>query len=507
LVTAAEGTVDTFDPQFNYSGRPAQYVLASTLSYVLQFGVKPITLRGGHRAQIVDVTRVVPDLAASWKAIGPKTVRMKMRPGLRWADGTPLDARAIVAGMKRTFGVKAAGAQVFPLTGLPDAEHVRLGPNNSVDFHLTAPVNDLFLGYSTIWNFSPIKASEVKAHATAKDPWATKWFQAHYPTANGPYTVASYTPGQEIVLNANPRYGGPNKPFFTNVRERFVPDGNQRVLLIERGDIDIAFDPPAEQLQGLASAKGVDLLSWPSADPVYLYLQESKPPFDNKLVRKAVAYAVPYNDIIKSVFHGYADPLKSLIPPNFPGSDSSAWTYNTDLKKAADLLKQAGFPNGSGLPSITLTTQLQDQTQRTALFIQQNLGKIGMKVELQSMPLASFLGQVYAKTLQFWIHDFQSFVWDAYYHANWIVHSNSVVNEENYKNAEVDKLLDQFYVQTRQKAARLAALKRIQSIVADELPVIPLYTPTFNLAVKKGIRGATYWNDSVTRYQYLSRSA
>ena len=85
--------------------------------------------------------------------------------------------------------------------------------------------------------------------------------------------------------------------------------------------------------------------------------------FDKKAFRQAVSYAIPYDTLLKSVMHGYAQKNRSIIGAGMPSSDFSFWKYNTDLKKAADKLKEAGYPGGSGAPVVSTNPQSQTITQ------------------------------------------------------------------------------------------------------------------------------------------------
>ena len=121
---------------------------------------------------------------------------------------------------------------------------------------------------------------------------------------------------------------------------------------------------------------------------------------------QAVSYAVPYDAILENVMHGYAQKNRSIVGAGMLGSDFSSWHYNTDLKKAADKLKEAGFSGGAGAAPITITVRADwEEAERAAILIQANLQKIGLKVSVQKLAFAPFNEQEQGRRLQCWIDD------------------------------------------------------------------------------------------------------
>src|SRR5262249_39969101 len=134
----------------------------------------------------------------------------------------------------------------------------------------------------------------------------------------GPYKVSQNVPGQQTVLDAMPKYYGGALP-LQHIIYREVPDASVESQLLQAGQVDLAVGLDAPSIPGLHGKPGVKTLSWPGTAEVPLIMNVSKPPFDNKLVRQAISYAIPYDDIIKSVYLGSASRWKSAVPEVFPG--------------------------------------------------------------------------------------------------------------------------------------------------------------------------------------------
>lgn len=500
LTAGISGSVASFDPAFAYADHPSLYTLLATNAPYVKYGVKPTTLPGGLNAQMVNTTKILPNVA-TYKWLAPDKLRLTFAPGMKFANGDPLDNRAAYGAFERQIGIKAAADSLFKIAGLTSIDQVSVAPDNSLDIHVSKS-STILLDFLAI-TAGPTSPAEMKQHATAKDKWAADYYKANLAAAVGPYKLASYTPGQSIVLEAYEGWKG-DKPGFARVAQRLIQDSSQTLLLLKRGQIDVTDYPPVSQLKALQSDKNVQVLSWPSADPNYLYLNARFKPFENRLVRQAIAYATPYDDIIQAAYLGFAAPLKSILPPAFAGYVES-WTYKTDIENAKSLLARAGFPGGEGVRPFTITyRQSRESDQKIALLIQQNLKSLGMKVEVAARPDASFLDQLYGFKLEAGIFDFPSFFWDAYYHFYWNLKSDSIVNFTNYKNDEVDKLIDNYYV-TTETGARLEGARRIQELFNRDAPAIPLGLPNYNLVVRKGIKNSTYWNDANMRYQYFAK--
>lgn len=158
--------------------------------------------------------------------------------------------------------------------------------------------------------------AQLKEHATSDDPWAKAW-KAKNPGHGGPYTVAEQIAGQRVVLVRNPDWPGEVKN--ERVEVLAVPESANRVLMLKNGDIDIAFGLSRKEVLSLKDAAGVKILSIPTTDATTLVMNHTIAPFDNADFRKAIAYAIPYADILKGIYGGYATPMKSVLPAGMPG--------------------------------------------------------------------------------------------------------------------------------------------------------------------------------------------
>ena len=160
-----------------------------------------------------------------------------------------------------------------------------------------------------------VESALVKKNATKSDPWGHSWLARTGGAASGAYVIAQNTPGTRLTLKANPNYWGP-KPYFTTVILQVIPNSQTRSLLLKNGSIDIAEDLSLDDASRLQGSSGVRLLSMPSIAQDVLGFVMDKKPFDDVRVRQAVAYAIPYDQIVTQVLRGQAKVAKGVWPRN-----------------------------------------------------------------------------------------------------------------------------------------------------------------------------------------------
>src|SRR5258708_24717215 len=166
--------------------------------------------------------------------------------------------------------------------------------------------------------------------------------------------------------------------------------GHGRALL-ERGDADISFDLPSKDFAELKSAPKLTVIGTPIENAmIYLGMNVNQKPFDNVKVRQAVAWAVPYQQIMDTVMFGQAIPLFGGADNKFKGI---AWPqkdgYSTNLDKAKALMVEAGYPNGL---ETTLSFDLgaASTNEPLAILVQESLAKIGIKTTINKVPAANW---------------------------------------------------------------------------------------------------------------------
>ncbi|MCU1527988.1 MAG: peptide transporter substrate-binding protein [Frondihabitans sp.] len=233
-------------------------------------------------------------------------------------------------------------------------------------------------------------ATWLKQHATKSDPYAVKWSSTHPNYGFGPYEVTTWNPSSGATLVARDNFVL-GKPKVKTIIVRIVPDSGARVTAVESGTADIAENvDPAASAQAESNPNVIVPKVADSNQYIELPLVTNKAPFNNALVREAMAYAVPYDQIIKNVFHGLAVRNGSgFLDRKAPGYDGTGLPdYTFDVAKAKALLKQAGVTTPV---KFALTVSASDSDMvNSAIQIQSAASAAGFDITINKVNQSQF---------------------------------------------------------------------------------------------------------------------
>jgi peptide/nickel transport system substrate-binding protein len=459
--------------------------------YMVDYGVTEVD--GGT---ILDTENIMPSWAESFTSEDGQLWTLTLRDGVTFPSGNPMTADDVKWSKDRAFAAQANVVGVYSLIGLTSPDQIEVVDERTVTFQqdypsaLTPQIQaiSLFVYDSVL----------MKEHATDEDPWAQDW-AAQNPSDGGLFNASEFTAGQEIVLEANEDYPGDEGPAVDTIRLTVVSDPSAQSILLQNGDIDIALGLGRQQIADLDGVAGVKVISAPSNEILSIPLNTTMAPFDNVLVRQAVAYAIPYDDIISTVYGGDARRPLSVVPIDMPGYTEDAFPYDQDLEKAKELLDQAGV---SGL-SVELAYAAGNESQeQIAIVVQDALSKVGVTVTPTPLDPATLGERRTAKDLPMQITSGQAWVNDVeYLMAGWT--TGAFLNYANYSNPVVDANVTASHTITDQ-AERLALWSEIQEQFAADVPVIPLAQPNYNLPVRDNVQGFVQPVDGLLRMKFLS---
>ncbi len=318
-----------------------------------------------------------PLLAESWEKSADGLVwTFKLRPGVKFHDGEPMNAAAVVKSIEAEKDHAGASFIWLPL------DKVEAVNDMTVKFTLKyAQPLELILGSEYAAYIVSPKA--LDAAAVNKDYWT-----AGVDAGTGPYKIESYTADKELVLTQNKDYWGGWKPGqYEKVLVQFVPEATTRQQMMEGGEVDLVTTVPLDSLATLAKNPDYVVSYEPSLFNYTAFFNTMKKPLDDVKVRQALSYAIPYEDIIKIGANGLGTPSHGTVPVGvFPYSaDVKQYTY--DIEKAKALLKEAGY-DGGGF-SLTLTYASANSTEENfAPLIKDSFKQIGVDVTIQPMDWA-----------------------------------------------------------------------------------------------------------------------
>lgn len=496
LTIAIAGDIETLDSDFSHFQRSNE-VNYNTQDQWFLYG----TTTSPEGYTVYDPSKIEGSAIESWE-ISPDglTIKLKVRERMKFNHtGNPVTADDFIYYFERGINTKSGYLWNIKMANIESWE--KIGDYEFI-LHFSKP-SPFFFYLFRDQSQAPVDSVEMKKHATADDPWATKW-KAKNEAASGEFYVEKWTPGVEMVLRANKDYwAGP--PYFDKVVLKIVPSSADRVMLLQQGVVDIAEQLSITEIDGLQGMPGVKVLSVPTRNQYHVGLNNTVEPFDNKLVRQALSYAVPYDTIINDVFKGRA--LKSLSPVAVRGQfhDGTKWPYEFNLDKARELLIEAGYPDGF---DCTLDIPAGDPViEELAILLQSTFKKIGINMNIDKQTAAVFAEGLDKRTHQMWLRDLLWYVDDPAYIGLGFYKTDVVLNWMAYSNPELDKVVDEMALlwkpEDHEKKAALA--KEMQRILIEDAPTLILGDVNFDLAMREDIEGYVHLPDNLLWYYPLRR--
>ena len=504
LIIADSATPSTLDPDFATTDQ-SWAVGQNAYRHLVEFPVKPFV----NDSSEVDLEAgPVGALADSWELSDDgSTYTFHLREGVLSAAGNELTTDDVAWSWERTIAIEALGPFVFGLGSIDIDNPFTIIDDMTFEVHLTS-ATPVFLKLFAIPLFaSPIfDSTEAKAHATDEDPWALDWLGAN--TAGfGPYYAESYTPGQEVVWVENPNYYEGDLA-VDRIIQREVPDESTRLSLLKAGEVDVATFLGPRALLDAAETDGVTVLSLQGNLGLMFGLNNETPPFDNVEVRRAVAHAMPIEQITEGVYAGneFAFDFRGYVPTTYPFAHTGPfdyWPYDHDPEKARELIQSAGA-DGSEV-TLTINASRPDHEQ-VAIVLRDALADVGLRVEIESLSPARYQEQYFTRQAQMVIVQDAAWVVDpAYVTVNYFCPcSAGIANWINYSNPEVGALMEAAYAEADPDLRFELAGEAYRGVV-DDAPWAAYIGTGFQLAVRDDVGGFVWRTDNLMDFKYLYR--
>lgn len=408
-----------------------------------------------------------PLLAESWEWTDDTTLVFELRDDVTFSDGTPFTADDVVATFDRYIDMQSVLA-----TQLAVIESYTADSPTTLTLRTSAPTGTLLGVLSMIYI--------GKADSAADDAY---WAQ---PIGTGPFTITEFIANDRITLERNDEYWGDPAKLRT-VTFQQITDMNAKVTALSNGTADVIAGVPSDQIETVTSIPGVTLEQVPSFMYTFLWFQNSREPFDDPDVRRAMWMALDLDTIITSLFGETADTMTSLCPEAAFGCLPSSAAPSYDPEGAKELLAQAGYPNGF-TTSIDFSTANVGYDQLVSAMISY-WQEIGVTVEAKSDDQAAFLSAIAAPgNFDMIVNANLTTTGDADFTLNRLYSCDA--DRLGYCNPELDDLLAQAQAST-DPAEREALYQQVSDILAEEAPGIGLFQQNTNLAFADHVEGLT----------------
>ena len=416
-----------------------------------------------------------------------------MRDGLKWSDGTDLNAKDFEYTFKRIADTNVAAPYAETVIGMiegykdaidsknPEKLNVKASDDGkTLTIKLAYPCSyfDKIVAFGTM---SPVQKATVEKNG---DSWATK---PETYVCNGPYTITEWTPSEKIVCKKNENYkGGWDSSKIVNDKLTFLllEDSSASYTAYTGGTAQLIKDVPTEEIPTLKKDEfNVD----PILGTYYLSMNLNKAPFNNKNVRKALSLAIDRDYVANTVMQGTYTPAYNYVGTGVDDVDTGKFLenskaanggktyisedYKANLEEAKKALAEAGYPEGKGFPTITYSTNDAGYHKAVAEYLQQVYKDLGITMNIDIVDWSSFTPKrragEYEMARNGWVMDYN----DASNMIELFVSSNGN-NDGKYNNPAFDKAMNDSKV--ADKTAHFAALHEAEKIVSEDYGFIPV---------------------------------
>ncbi|XAH22595.1 glutathione ABC transporter substrate-binding protein GsiB [Xylophilus sp. GW821-FHT01B05] len=295
---------------------------------------------------------------------------IKLRTGVKFHDGTDFNAEAVKFVLERVLDQNNKLLRYNQFNRVSKVEAVNPG---TVRITLKEPFGPFINSLA--------HASAAMISPTALKKWGNKDIAFH-PVGTGPFEFVEWKQTESIKGKKFDGYWKKGYPKVDSVTWKPVLENNTRAAMLQTGEADFAYPVPFEQAELLKKNAKLDVVATPSIIVNFLAFNMLQKPYDNAKVREAIGYAINKDALAKVAFGGYAFPSVGVVPQGIQFAEKME-PIPYDVKKAKQLLTEAGYPNGfeSTLWSAYNTTS----AQKTIQFVQQQLAQIGIKLQVQAL--------------------------------------------------------------------------------------------------------------------------
>ena len=435
-----------------------------------------------------------PGLAQSWQASDDGlTWTFVLKSGVLFHDGAPLDAAAVKASLERAVDPETQS----PIAGslFEPVESIEVVDDTTFTITLKRPFSP-FLD-----NLADPRAAIV--NVAAAEEAGTQFGRT--PVLTGAWRVAEWRSGDRIVLERNPDYAwGPSyahsgAPFIETLVFRVIPESATQVAAFEAGEVQVLSVPPTdvERLQATGNYNFDEFLR--KGVGLFLEFNVEQPPFDDLAVRTAMNHAIDKGVIVQVALQGLGIPAYGVLPPSiwgyWDGIESYAPGY--DPERALALFAEAGWTRDGNGPltkdgepfAFTLFMPPIDTWTRSAQVVQQQLGELGIEMEIQTFEFGTLLDLLKAGEQQ---ANFMGYTYTSPDIVHLWFHTSNIgtgLAHSHFDDATIDELIERSRTQT-EDADRLETYAEIQRYITDNALWVPLWTNQNFIASSTSVHGA-----------------
>jgi peptide/nickel transport system substrate-binding protein len=395
----------------------------------------------------------IPGLAKSWTQVDPVTWEFELVENAVFHNDEPFTSRDVAFSMERVLDPELAAPNAVFLRAV---DHVETDGDYKARIILKQPWGSFLADLAAV--FEVVNETAI----TTKDPKLE-------PVGTGPFKFVDWVQDDHITLERWEKYHVPDRPYLDQVIFRAIQEDTVRLTGLQTNEIQWAMQVPLQQVEELKNETDIKVTVGKPYLPDHIFLNCTRPPFNDKRVRQAIALIVNRQQIVDVAFSGQAVTATEAVYDGNPYfSGLNPWANGPDVDAAKALLQEAGVGN----LKFVFDGQPQVPTQvRSAQVLQQQLAEAGIEMEIQNFDSTTwferFATQNYDATISYW-----SATIDPAHFYYPMFQSTSGWNFTKFTTPEMDAALDAFAQETDVEA-RMESYKSLIAMIQDEVPVVP----------------------------------
>lgn len=406
-----------------------------------------------------------------------------IRKGMKFHDGTDVNAEAVKFSIERTIEMNMGAAYIWD-----PVEEIQVADEHTVKILLSYPAP---LDYIASASYAAFIMSPTAVKNNVED-----WFSLGNEAGSGPYMLQSSKMGEEVVLKKFDDYWRSwNDKQYDKILVRKITETSSRRQLLEKSEATITFELPSEDIEVLMKNENLQVINADTFTNLVLHLNTEIKPLNNKLVRQALSYAFPYEDVVKYAAGGYGEQSRGVIPKGILGYSDDIFQYSYDLDKAKELLAEAGYGDGGFSILFTYTSGDEVQKKMGELY-KTELKKLNIELEIRGMQWDSYLELSKANNPEdrqgimamYWWPEYAlpySWLYNMYHSSDYIAW-----NQSYWSNEKFDKLIDDAVELVAVDSSRAEEMFiEAQNMLTDEAPTIYVLDRMAPYVAQKSIKG------------------
>ncbi len=435
---------------------------------------------------------LAPGLAESWTfSSDGKTITFNLRKGVKFHDGTDFNAQAAKWNYDRLLDPAVGSPRRQELS--PPLQKVEIVDDSTIRFTLSQPFRPLLAALSIQAGMmaSPTAVQKYNSYSDRNGEFGKK------PVGAGPFKLDEWIPGTRFRFSRNENFSDKNLPYLDGMDMPIIADSQIQFAMLRTGEIDVMEALDAQNIPLAERNPSLKVVAREGLNTAVIGFRLTVKPWDNKALRQAFAWAVNRKAEGDVAFGGRATPAQSMVGPGFgQWFDSTVNVYDLNIQKAKEKLVEAGYPNGFSFRGPCRVTTVDAQTCEV---VQASLAAAGITMNIDPYDTltyySDFVGRKHSGPLISWFSSRP----DAGILLRLLYHSNGSQNSWDFKNAQVDQLIEQ--ADGVYDVAQAKALYRqVYMIVADELPMLPIAWWNNYYGIRTNVGNFQTYLDGVARF-------